>query len=268
MHESLSRTRLERRLGPWAGPAPHPVGHGAAPPAEDPYDRRRELKRDPAQREARRQERADARRQLRADYQGYRARFVTRRVSGEESRALYRAITDAARARRREVASTVGDPRQRKAFYSVIAFETLTARENLKAQLAKRRAQLRQIRTIGLSPIGNGSRRKRQGGRPPPSASCAAGPTLIPAARLKDAGSSLASLTLLLTMSRPTATVFRNGSWPSTAMDVSATETGWAAKASLTTARPFYWTPPRPATPRSFWPPYFLPKRNIRVGSF
>ncbi|KMM24101.1 hypothetical protein L540_08220 [Bordetella pseudohinzii] len=143
MHESLSRTRLERRLGPWAGPAPHPVGHGAAPPAEDPYDRRRELKRDPAQREARRQERADARRQLRADYQGYRARFVTRRVSGEESRALYRAITDAARARRREVASTVGDPRQRKAFYSVIAFETLTARENLKAQLAKRRAQLR-----------------------------------------------------------------------------------------------------------------------------
>lgn len=146
MHESLSRTRLERRLGPWAQPVLLPAVDGAAPvpaPAESAYDRHRELKRDPAQREARRQERADVRRQLRAAYQVYRAGFIIRRVSGEESRARYQAIGDAAHARRCEVALTVGDPRQRKAFYSVIAFETLTARETLKAELVRRRAELR-----------------------------------------------------------------------------------------------------------------------------
>ncbi|MFY3175342.1 TraI/MobA(P) family conjugative relaxase [Achromobacter xylosoxidans] len=143
MHESLSRTRLERRLGAWVEPAVQSVDELPAPPAQAPYDRRRELKRDPAQREARRQERADARRQLRADHQAYRAGFIIRRVSGDESRARYQAIVDAARARRRDVAQTVRDPRQRKALYSVIAFETLTARETLKAELARRRAELR-----------------------------------------------------------------------------------------------------------------------------
>ncbi|VFR81045.1 MobA [plant metagenome] len=144
MHETLSRTRLERRLGPWIEPAQRRAADDTEPLlVESTYDRRRELKRDPAQREARRQERADARRQLRAAYQAYRTGFVIRRVTGEESRARYRAIADVARARRREVALTVADARQRKGFYSVIAFETLTARETLKAELAKRRAALR-----------------------------------------------------------------------------------------------------------------------------
>ena len=144
MHESMSRTRLERKLGPWVQPASlRGVDNTAPATAESAYDRHRELKRDPAQRETRRQERADARRQLRADYQTYRSGFIVRRVPSEESRACYQSIVDTARSRRQEIARTVPDPRQRKAFYSVIAFETLTAKETLKAELAKRRAILR-----------------------------------------------------------------------------------------------------------------------------
>jgi hypothetical protein len=140
MHESMSRTRLERRLGPWRPPEILPQ---ASISDEVAYDRRREIKRNPAERESRRQARADERRQLRTDYQVYRKGFVVRRITGEESRARYQAIADIARARRREIAQTVSDPKHRKAFYSVIAFETLTAREILKAELAKHRVALR-----------------------------------------------------------------------------------------------------------------------------
>jgi len=140
MHESLSRTRLERKLGSWTSPE---IPSQPSILDEAAYDRRREIKRNPAERENRRQARADERRQLRADYQAYRTSFVVRRITGDESRARYKEIADIARARRREIAQTVSDPKHRKALYSVIAFEALTAREILKAELAKRRVTLR-----------------------------------------------------------------------------------------------------------------------------
>ncbi|MDN7527669.1 TraI/MobA(P) family conjugative relaxase [Burkholderia orbicola] len=136
MHEALGKSRLEKRLGPFEAST-------STTEAVLTYDKHRPLKRDPKIREERRQARADARRELRARYEEYKKGFVYRRLDPADVRARFAAIRADARQRRLEVRQTVSDPAARQALYSVIAFETLRARDRLQREIRKERQALR-----------------------------------------------------------------------------------------------------------------------------
>ncbi len=136
MHESLSKGRLTKRLGSF-----EPAGLKDEPVLK--YDKHRPPKRDPEQREQRRQERADARRALRDRYDQYKNGFVFRRLNPIAVKQRFLIIRDDARRQRLEVRTTVADPLARKALYSVIAFETLRARDRLQRGVRDERATLR-----------------------------------------------------------------------------------------------------------------------------
>lgn len=135
MHEELSKARLVKRLGMFEPP-------GAVPVATAVYDKFQAPKRDKGKREERKQERADARRDLWERYLRYKAEQVLPRFDSVGARLRFFAIRDEARRRRAEVRLTM-DRVQRKAAYSVIAFETARERERLKARLQIERASLR-----------------------------------------------------------------------------------------------------------------------------
>lgn len=139
MHEALGRARLVKRLGPFEPFEPSE----STTDAVSTYDKHRPLKRDPKVREERRQERAEARRELRARYDEYKSGFVYRRLDPTDVRDRFAAILADARQRRLEVRQTVTDPAARKALYSVIAFETLRARDRLQREIRNERKALR-----------------------------------------------------------------------------------------------------------------------------
>lgn len=139
MHESLSKPRLVARLGAFEAY----VEPDETPPADQIYDRFRPLKRDSSKRQRGRQERADARRDLRERYEEYRRNFVYSRLDADEVKRRYAELRTTSRRRREEVKAGVRDAATRKAFYSVIAFETLRARERLRVEIASERNGLR-----------------------------------------------------------------------------------------------------------------------------
>ena len=152
MHEELSKARLLRRLGAFVSPALAPMPAPALVPGSsaptpvlyDPFRapaRQNEPRNE--QREQRRQERADARRDLRARYLRYKAEQVLPRFDANDARTRFTALRNEARKRRAEVRSSSHDRAQRKASYSVIAFETARERERLKARMAAERAIVR-----------------------------------------------------------------------------------------------------------------------------
>ena len=136
MHEALGKSRLEKRLGPFEAST-------STTEAVLTYDKHRPLKRDPKIREERRQARANARRELRARYEEYKKGFVYRRLDPADVRSRFAAIRSGARQRRLEVRQTVSDSVARQALYSVIAFETLRARDRLQREIRKERQALR-----------------------------------------------------------------------------------------------------------------------------
>lgn len=135
MHEALAKGRLIKRLGEFESSA-------STTEVVSTYDKQRPLKRDPVKREERRQERAQARRELRVRYDEYKNGFVYRRLDPDVVRRRFSAIRDDARLRRLEIKQTVTDPIARKALYSVVAFETLRARDRLQREIRKERATL------------------------------------------------------------------------------------------------------------------------------
>lgn len=137
MHEALGKARLTKRLGSFEASA-------STTEATSSYDKLRPLKRDPKVREERRQERADARRDLRARYADYVSGFTYRRLDPDAVRSRFAAIRTDARQRRLEIRNTVTDPATRKALFSVIAFETLRARDRLQRQIRQERQTLRE----------------------------------------------------------------------------------------------------------------------------
>lgn len=139
MHEELSKGRLTKRLGPFEAAQTLPP----APSAIASYDKHCPPKRDPEQREQRRQERAEARRDLRTRYDAYKNGFVLRRLDPNTVRERFTALRQEARRQRIEVRTTVTDPAMRKAMYSIIAFETLRARDRLQREVRQERAALR-----------------------------------------------------------------------------------------------------------------------------
>ncbi len=107
------------------------------------YDKDLGSARNPVGREQRRAERADARRDLRKRYANYKASFVRRQLTSGTVKARYGSLRDNAKRQRAHVRQTVRNAAQRRAMYSIIAFETLKAKERLKASLKRERDALR-----------------------------------------------------------------------------------------------------------------------------
>lgn len=136
MHEELSKTRLIKRIGEYQPPR-------SVLESISKYDKHLEPKRDQLHREQRRQERALARRILRNRYSEYKNGFVYQRLALSEVKEGYARLRDDARRRRQEVRESVSDPVARKALYSVIAFESLRAREHMRREVRNNRDTLR-----------------------------------------------------------------------------------------------------------------------------
>ncbi|MCC7005961.1 MAG: relaxase/mobilization nuclease domain-containing protein [Ottowia sp.] len=138
MHEALSKGRLTKRLGAFERPVAAETKTFTTS-----YDKYNEPKRDLQQREERRQERAQARRELRERYNRYKKLFFYRRLSPDDVRLRYASLTDDTRRRRIEVRNTITNLAARKALYSVIAFETLRARDRLRREILRERQALK-----------------------------------------------------------------------------------------------------------------------------
>ncbi|NWC89949.1 relaxase/mobilization nuclease domain-containing protein [Pseudomonas reactans] len=137
LHEDLSKSRLIKRLGDFQAPRPVEVQPSVK------YDKHKPLKRDPKEREDRRQARADARRTLRERYQAYKKSFVTKRLNPADVKKRFALIAEQAREQRSKVKASKGSAAAKKAMYSVIAFETLRERERLKVEIQRDRDELR-----------------------------------------------------------------------------------------------------------------------------
>ncbi len=137
LHEDLSKGRLTKRLGPF-----EPAAASGGASEIDHYDKFRPPKRNVSERASGRQERAELRRDLRARYQQYRAQFILRRLDPESVRARFAVLRMEARRRRQLVHTMYPGKADRKAQYSLIAFETLRARERLREDIQAERQKL------------------------------------------------------------------------------------------------------------------------------
>jgi hypothetical protein len=159
MHEDLSLSRLEKRLGafqPWDPPPP------VAPQIENPtetevgqggYTPGRELdaidehqprsKRDPQKREARKQARAEARRDLKHRYQEYVDRHVVERLSKDEVGRRLKELAKTVRERRARIKAQGGPAAGRKMLYSLLALDAAKERIVLMERIAAERVALK-----------------------------------------------------------------------------------------------------------------------------
>lgn len=139
LHEALSKGRLTKRLGIYEAPA-----LDAAMAAVVTYDKFRPPKRDEDSREAARLQRAELRRGLVERYKRYRAQFSLKRLDSVEVRQRFALLRAEARRRRLLVRTIYTSKADRKAQYSIIAFETLKARERLREDIRTERQQRRE----------------------------------------------------------------------------------------------------------------------------
>ncbi len=151
MHEQLSLARLEKRLGIYQPPTPQSAPKGA--PTADSYTTSRDTeeverrqprsKRDPEQREARRQARAKARQDLKLRYRQYRANYKSPRLSPDEVKRRFAEQRAEFKARRAAIRAGGARPTERKVLYSLLALEAAKAKIELQQRIAKERAALR-----------------------------------------------------------------------------------------------------------------------------
>lgn len=136
MHEELSKARLVKRLGPY-----EPML--AAVAAEQNYDKFIPPVRPGAERDQRRQQRADARRQLQISYAEYLAEFGSPIIAPTNWRARFAELRDLARRRRATVRATIQDRNERRAQLSIIAFETARERQRLRERAMHERETIK-----------------------------------------------------------------------------------------------------------------------------
>jgi hypothetical protein len=162
LHENLSLTRLERKLGPYEEPvapsvsaAPKPSeAQGAPQPDDRPnytkhresdpiFDRQPRSKRDPVQREARKQARAEARRNLKLRYTQYCNAFVVRKITPQEVKARHEVLAKTYREQRTDIRRSGQPTAKRKAAYSLLAAKAARDRRTLQLAIEKERAALK-----------------------------------------------------------------------------------------------------------------------------
>ncbi len=138
IHEELSKHRVEKRKGKFIEfkfNSEHIQNNG--------YTALRPLKRDPNERAEKRAQRANARADLKERYVKYKTEFKKIKVCQNSVRSEFKKINAEAKKRRQKVREEIDSSLERKAMYSIIAFESLKAKEQLKHDIAIARKLLR-----------------------------------------------------------------------------------------------------------------------------
>lgn len=139
LHEGMSKSRLEARLGPFIQASTT----DAQPDNKRTYDKEKsDLKRDPELRQKRKLERAAARKKLYEEYDQYKKlNKVFVNESSESIKQRFAEITRNAKFERNGIKESQPNAALRKAMYSIVALQTLQKKEALKRQITKEKEE-------------------------------------------------------------------------------------------------------------------------------
>lgn len=147
--QNLSKGKLEKRLGEYK-PFTSSKGQNYKKTSYDKFNFSETFsKRDPLLRNKRKEERAAARKKLLEEYASYKKNFVFKRITKQDVLRQLKSISLEAKDLRLMIRNRVPGNSQdqinmRRAFYSVIAFETARKKEQLFNEISKKRRELAQ----------------------------------------------------------------------------------------------------------------------------
>ena len=150
MAEELGGGKLVKRLGPWQEPRPEIQQEKAKREYSDQRPKA-DPKRDPNAREEKRDERAAERRELRERYEAFieewkKAKAPARAAMYEDQKQRRQALTEKHKSQRETIRASGLSTEQKKALYSVAAFDTAAKRAELNETIKGEREAFRQER--------------------------------------------------------------------------------------------------------------------------
>lgn len=150
MAEELGGGKLVKRLGPWQEPRPEIQQEKAKREYSDQRPKA-DPKRDPNAREEKRDERAAERRELRERYKAFTEEWKTakspaRAAMYEDQKQRRQALTEKHKSQRETIRTSGLSTEQKKALYSVAAFDTAAKRAELNETIKGEREAFRQER--------------------------------------------------------------------------------------------------------------------------
>lgn len=150
MAEELGGGKLVKRLGPWQEPRPEIQQEKAKREYSDQRPKA-DPKRDPNAREEKRDERAAERRELRERYKAFveewkTAKAPARAAMYEDQKQRRRALTEKHKSQRETIRTSGLSPEQKKALYSVAAFDIAAKRAELNETIKGEREAFRRER--------------------------------------------------------------------------------------------------------------------------
>lgn len=150
MAEELGGGKLVKRLGPWQEPRPEIQQKKAQREYSDQRPKA-DPKRDPNAREEKRDERAAERRELRERYKAFTEEWKTAKAPAraamyEDQKQRRQALTEKHKSQRETIRTSGLSTEQKKALYSVAAFDTAAKRAELNETIKGEREAFRQER--------------------------------------------------------------------------------------------------------------------------
>ncbi|QMR53396.1 TraI/MobA(P) family conjugative relaxase [Citrobacter sp. RHBSTW-00848] len=150
MAEELGGGKLVKRLGPWQEPRPEIQQEKAKREYSDQRPKA-DPKRDPNAREEKRDERAAERRELRERYKAFTEEWKTAKAPAraamyEDQKQRRQALTEKHKSQRETIRTSGLSTEQKKALYSVAAFDTAAKRAELNETIKGEREAFRQER--------------------------------------------------------------------------------------------------------------------------
>lgn len=142
IHEKFSKNRMEKVLGKFTELSDDIKNKINV--KNDSYIRFKPLKRDENERAEKRNQRAAARANLRERYLQYKRNFIFIRVDPEEIKNQYKKINAEAKRKRQRAREDFQNRLHRKAIYSLIAFESVIAKQQLKHEISQQRKLLKE----------------------------------------------------------------------------------------------------------------------------
>lgn len=140
IHENFSKKRMENILGDFTElneDIKNKIHSKSA------YVKLKPLKRDENERAEKRDQRAAARMNLKERYQHYKTNFKYKRINQDDIKKKYKLINNNSKRKRQRARLELDSKLQRKAMYSIIAFEAMKAKQQLKYDISLMRKKLR-----------------------------------------------------------------------------------------------------------------------------
>lgn len=140
IHENFSKNRMEKKIGNFTELSKITKNqiHN-----KNSYVKLKPLKRDENERAEKRNQRAIARANLKERYRQYKINFQYKKVDQEEIKKKYKLINANSKKKRQQARLKFNSILQRKAMYSIIAFEAMKAKQQLKYEISLERKALR-----------------------------------------------------------------------------------------------------------------------------